>query len=287
MNNRSTRFSATKGSELTRKTAIACALFATLPYSQLNAQENAWSGLARSQFDSNALTLRIPCVVLEDEIGNSLPGFSPAFAMNLLLMSDDEDNQFLRFVEPFKEFLEVPTSCLDTLKVSSDGTTATYSTNSAELDIHAAVYANRYYTIELQTNLEGQGPIDFSVVSAESRIYQAPRFRGESLLISTPAPPFVANFIYDKSLIDSSRKQIYADLAVYEPSTILVNCSYLDPLGLLELVDGVNGNSRYRLKSTLTAANNNTRFSLRCNVFNGDLNRHVIDIDIMTWIIQI
>jgi hypothetical protein len=287
MKNRIARFASAKGSNLTRKTAIACALVSIFPCSQLTAQENVWSGLARSQFDSNALTLRIPCVVLEDETGNSLPGFSPAFAMNLLLMSDDEDNQFLRFVEPFKEFLEVPASCLDTLKVSSDGTTATYSTNSTELDIDAAVYANRYYTIELQTNLEGQGPIDFSVVSAESRIYQAPRFRGESLLISTPATPFVANFIYDKSLIDSSRKQIYADLAVYEPSTILVNCSYLDPLGLLDLVDGVNGNSRYRLKSTLTAANNNTSFSLRCNVFNRDLNRHVIDIDIFTWIIQI
>lgn len=92
MNNGNTRYSATKGSALTRNTIIACALFAALPLSQLNAQENVWGGLARSQFDSAALTLRIPCVVLEDEIGNSLPGFSPAFALNLQLVSDDEDN---------------------------------------------------------------------------------------------------------------------------------------------------------------------------------------------------
>jgi len=287
MNNRNTRFSATKSFDSTRRTAIVCALFATLPCFQLNAEENVWSGLARSQFDSAALTLRIPCVVLEDEIGNSLPGFSPAFALNLLLISDDEDNQLLRLVEPLQEFAEVPASCLDTLKVSSDGTTATYSTNSTELDIDATVYANRYYTIELQANLEGQGPIDFSVLSAESRIYRAPMFRGDTLLIIIPAPPFVADFIYDDALIVSSVQKVYTDLAVYEPSTIDVSCSYFDPLGLLELVDVVNGNSRYRLKSTVTAANNNTSFSVRCSVFNRDLNRDVIDIDILSWFIQI
>lgn len=192
-----------------------------------------------------------------------------------------------RLVEPLQEFAEIPESCLDTLVVSSDGTTATYSTNSTEVDVDAAVFANRYYTIELQTNLGGQGPIDFSVLNAEPRIYRAPQFVGETFLIFVPAPPFVADFIYDEALINSTVQEFYADLAVFEPSTIDVSCFYFDPLGLLELVDVVNGNSRYRLKSSVTAANNNTSFTLRCSVFNRDLNRDVIDIDILSWFIQI
>lgn len=282
-----TRHSLTGGSAFNSTTIIGCLLFVALSYSQLNAQENVWSGLARSQFDSAALTLRIPCVVLEDQMGNSLPGFSPAFALNLLLVSEDEGNQFFRLIEPLQEFAVIPDSCLDTLKVSNDGASATYSTNSVEVDVDAAVFANRYYTLELQSNLGGQGPIDFSVLSAESRIYKAPQFFGETFLIFVPAAPFAADFIYDEALINTAVQQVYADLSVFEPSTIDVSCFYFDPLGLLELVDVVNGNSRYQLNSSVTSADNNTSFTLRCGVLNRDLNRYAEDVDILSWFIQI
>lgn len=281
------RHSSTGGFAFNPTTIMGCVLFTALPYSQLNAQENVWSGLARSQFDSAALTLRIPCVVLEDEMGNSLPGFSPAFALNLLFVGDDEANQIFRLQEPLQEFTEIPNSCLDTLTVSNDGSTATYSTNSIEVDVDAAVFSNRYYTLELQANLGGQGPIDFSILSAESRIYKAPRFSGETFLIFVPAAPFLADFIYDEVLINSSVQQVYADLSVFEPSFIDVSCFYFDPLGLLELVDVVNGNSRYRLNPSVTSANNNTSFTMRCSVVNRDLNHHADDVDILTWFIQI
>ena len=287
MNSGKTRHPATNSFPFNPTTIIACALFAALPICHLNAQENIWSGLARSQFDSAALTLRIPCAAVEDEMGNSLPGFAPAFALNLLLVGDDEDNQLFRLVEPLQEFSEIPDSCLDTLEVSSDGSTVTYSTNSTEVDVDAAVFANRYYTLELQTNLGGQGPIDFSVLSAESRIYRAPRFIGETFLSFVPVAPFVTDFIYDEVLINSAVQQVHAGLLVYEPSTIDVSCFYFDPLGLLELVDVVSGNSRYRLNSSVTSADNNTSFTLRCTVFNRDLNRHVEEFDILSWFIQI
>lgn len=287
MNIGKTRHSPTGGSAYSPAAVIGCALLAALPYSQLNAQENVWSGLARSQFDSAALTLRIPCVVVEDEIGNSLPGIAPAFALNLLLVSDDEGNQLLRLVEPLQEFAEIPDSCLDTLEVSSDGSTATYSTNSTEVDVDAAVFANRYYTIELQANLGGQGPIDFSVLSAEPRIYRAPRFVGETFSTFAPRAPFVTDYIYDESLINISVQEIYAGLVVYEVSTIDVSCFYSDPLGLLELVDVVNGNSRYRLKSSISSADNGLSFTLDCSVSNRDLNRHVEDVEMLSWFIVI
>jgi hypothetical protein len=72
-----------------------------------------------------AATLPIPCAVLEDGTGMAIPGFAPAFALNLKLIGNE-----LRLVQPIRQFEKVPESCLDTLIV--DGKIAIYSTKSAE-----------------------------------------------------------------------------------------------------------------------------------------------------------
>ncbi|MBS25208.1 MAG: hypothetical protein CMQ28_06165 [Gammaproteobacteria bacterium] len=72
--------------------------------SVVSAQSDVWSGLARSQFDSDALTLRIPCAVVKDQNGNALSGLAPAYALNFLLSNTEPGNERFQLVEPIAEF---------------------------------------------------------------------------------------------------------------------------------------------------------------------------------------
>ena len=237
------------------------------------AQSDVWSGLARSQFDSAALTLRIPCVAVEDESGDPVTGLAPAYALNLLLSSDEPGNERFRLVEPIAEFTEIPESCLDTLTVSNDASSATYSTSSTEIDTDAAAFADRFYTLELQANLLLDGPVEFSLVNAESRDYSRPIFVGETFIAFLGPPPFNAEFIFDDDFLDEAMNAWNSGLVVFEPGQVENNCFFDDPDDLLEVIEVVGTNVRYRLKSTVTSADNNKEVYLVCTAFNHDINR--------------
>ena len=260
-------------------TSLVAALFTPL----VSAQEDVWNGLARSQFDSSASTLRVPCVVVTDENGNSVPGLAPAYALNLLLVSLEEGNERFQLAEPIQAFSESPESCLDTLTVSNGGSTATYNTTSTEIDIDAAVFADRFYTLQLQANLSAEGPIEFSVVNATSRDYRRPFYVGELLTAFIPNSPFPTDYIYDDFFIENGLQLMNENLLVFEPGRIRFTCFYDDPSELLNLVDVAASNTRYRLDPALTAAHNGQSFWLSCTVFNLDLNRLEQTIPILEW----
>ncbi|MDP6653553.1 MAG: hypothetical protein QGF90_15840 [Gammaproteobacteria bacterium] len=260
-------------------TSLVAALFTPL----VNAQEDVWNGLARSQFDSSASTLRAPCALVEDENGNSVPGLAPAYALNLLLVSLEEGNERFQLAEPIQAFSETPESCLDTLAVSNGGSTATYNTTSTEIDIDAAVFADRFYTLELQANLSAEGPIEFSVVNASSRDYRRPIYTAELLIAFPPNPPFTTDYIYDDVFVENGLQLMNENLLVFEPGRIRFDCFYDDPSELLDLVDVVASNTRYRLDPSLTAAHNGQSFTLSCRVFNLDLNRLEQTIPVLEW----
>ena len=267
----------------TKFNLVSLSLATTLFSSFAIAQTDVWSGLARSQFDSAALTLRIPCVVVEDESGNAVADLAPAYSLNLLLSSDEPGNERFRLVEPIAEFTAIPESCLDTLTVSNDATTATYTTSSTEIDTDAAVFADRFYTLELQTNLLLDGPIEFSIVSAESRDYRRPIFVGETFIAFVGPPPFNAEFIFDDNFLDQAMNAWNADLVVFEPGQVETNCFFDDPDEILEVVEVIGTNVRYRLKSTLTSADNNKEIAAICTAFNHDINRLEREVPIYTW----
>jgi len=72
---------------------------------------------------------------------------------------------------------------------------------------------------------------------------------------------------------------------VYEPGRIVFNCFYSDPNNLLEVVDVVGNNTRYRLKSSVGTADYGKTFSVNCTIFNQDLNRLEDTVPIFTWFI--
>jgi hypothetical protein len=120
-----------------RTTGLLAALLVASSAPWAFAQSDIWDGLARTTFDIAASTLRIPCVVLEDGTGMAIPGFAPAFALNLLVVGEA-----LRLAEPIQAFDEVPESCFDTLMI--DGNIAIYSTEYAESDSTSAENSNRF-----------------------------------------------------------------------------------------------------------------------------------------------
>jgi hypothetical protein len=69
-----------------RTTGFLAALLVTFSAPFAFAQSDIWDGLARTTFDIPAASPRIPCVVLEDGTGMAIPGFAPAFALNLQLV---------------------------------------------------------------------------------------------------------------------------------------------------------------------------------------------------------
>lgn len=263
-----------------RITGLLATLLVTFLAPSAFAQSDIWDGLARTTFDSAASTLRIPCAVLKDGTGMAIPGFAPAFALNLQLAGDA-----LRLVEPTQALTEIPESCLDTLVI--DGNIAIYSTISAELDSVSAQNTNRFYTIELQANIPSDGPIDFAVLTADERLYIRPFYEGEIFTIRAGIAPYPIDFIYENDLVDESLRRMLLGINVRQAGVLDIQCDFQDPLGLLEVVGGVGDNTQYRLKPSLTAADNDKIFSIECTVFDRDINRHELTTSIVEWVISI
>ena len=265
-----------------KRFGIFLLMLSTLPIA--NAQENVWSGLMRTQFDSGAATLRIPCAVLKGADGNNLPDFAPAYALNLFLLNAEIDNFLCRLTDPIQAFDVIPESCLDTLTLATDGSSVTYETMSAEVDSDAMANADRFYALELQADLGGSA-IDFSVVSAESRNHRRPFYNAEIFEGYPPLRPFYADYVYDDLYIDAGYSALGENLVVYEPGRIVFNCFYSDPNNLLEIVEVIGNNTRYRLKSSVGMADYGKVFSVNCTIFNLDLNRLEDTVPIFTWFI--
>lgn len=261
-----------------RTLVLLASILVTTP--SVFAQSDIWDGLARTTFDIEAATLRIPCVVLEDGTGMAIPGFAPAFALNLALAGDS-----LRLVEPLQTFDTVPESCLDTLVV--DGNVATYSTQSAVSDSNAAENTNRFYTLELRATIPADGPIDFSVLTAEDRLYIRPFFEGDNFVVRAGTGNYPTEYVYDDLLVDEARRLMLLGLTVYEAGNLEVQCDYADPQALLEEIGSVDENTQYRIKSSLTAADNDKIFSIECTAFNHDINRLEIRTPIIEWVITL
>ena len=263
-----------------RTTGLLAALLMTFSAPSTFAQSDIWDGLARTTFDIAAATLRIPCVVLEDGTGMAIPGFAPAFALNLQLTGD-----VLRLAEPIQAFDEIPESCLDTLTI--DGNIAIYSTTSAELDSIGAGNTNRFYTIELQATIPSDGPIDFAVLSADERLYIRPFYEGEISVIRAGIAPFIKEFVYENNLVDEALGLMLSGITVHQAGILDIQCDFQDPLALLEVVGGVGDSTQYRIKSSLTAADNGKIFSIDCTVFDRDINRLELTTPIVEWVITL
>lgn len=242
------------------------------------AQDDVWAALARSTFDTPNLTLRIPCVSLSDEFLDPIDGYAPAYALNLQLLGDT-----LRLVEPIKEFAEKPAICLDSLILSNGGTLATYSTSTVELDVDAAFNRDIFYTLELQANVPASGSVVFGVVSAEDRKYQKPGYSFGRQISSAGSGFYDPDFVYDQSLLIDARSLMLENLFVFEPSRLEVTCVYSDPNELLEVIDGVDATARYRLKPSVSDADNDKLFTVECSVFNKSTNRDELTVEIIEW----
>ena len=263
-----------------RTTGLLTALLVTFSIPSAFAQSDIWDGLARTTFDIPAATLRIPCVALEDGTGMAIPGFAPAFALNLQLVGDA-----LRLVEPIQAFEEIPESCLDTLVV--DGNIAIYSTESAEVDSNAAENTNRFYTIELQATIPADGPIDFAVLTAEDRLYIRPTFEGANFELGAGIGSYPREKVYDDALLDEALRLMLEGITVFEPGNLEIQCDFDDPLALLEVVGNVGDNTQFRIKPSLTAADNGKIFGINCTAFNRDINRLELTIPSVEWTIAL
>ena len=263
-----------------RTLGLLVALLVTFATPSAFTQSNTWDGLARTTFDIAAATLRIPCVVLEDGTGMAIPGFAPAFALNLMLAGDA-----LRLVEPIQAFDEIPETCLDTLTV--DGNVAMYSTESAESDSNAPENSNRFYTLELQATIPSDGPIDFTVLTAEDRLYIRPFFEGDTFAVSAGIGGYPRDFVYDDALVNEARRLMLLGITVSQAGNLEIQCDYSDPLALLEVVGSVGDNTQYRIKSSLTAADNNKIFAINCTAFDRDINRLELTTPLIEWVITL
>ena len=262
-----------------RSTGLLVALLATTSTPAF-AQSDIWDGLARTTFDIAANTLRIPCVALEDGTGAAIPGFAPAFALNLELVG-----AAMRLVEPIQAFDQVPESCLDTLAV--DGNVATYSTTSAESDSTLPEATNRFYTLQLQATIPEDGPIDFAVLSAEDRLYIRPFFEGDTFAIRAGIGAYPRDFIYGDALVAEAHRLMLLGLTVYEAGNLEVQCDFNDPLGLLEVAGNEGGTTQYRIKPSLTASDNDKIFAINCTAFNRDINRLELTVPVVEWVITL
>jgi hypothetical protein len=187
--------------------------------------------------------------------------------------------------EPIQTFEEIPESCLDTLV--TDGNVAIYSTKSAESDSDAVENTNRFYTIELQATIPSDGPIGFAVLTAEYRLYRQPLFDGANFVFLAGIDPYPREFVCDDDLIDEALSLMLLDLAVFEVGRLEVQCAYHDPLALLEVVGSACDNIQYRIKSSLTTADNNKIFSINCTAFNRDINRLELTVPLVEWSITL
>lgn len=259
-----------------------------LPFlaSVASAQDDVWSDLARTRFDSAAMTLRVPCAVVVDEKGSSVPGLAPAYAFNLFLLSAEPGTEVFRLVDPIQAFEEIPDSCLDTLRIPTAGSTVIYTSSSTEVDADAAVFADKFYTLELQADLSAGGPVDFSVLSATSRNYTRPFYATDTTEAFPPLQPFNLAFIYDDTFIDFGLNSLNENLLVFEPGRLDFQCFYSDPDNLLEFVDVIGTNTRYRLSSSLSSADNGKTFTVDCSIFNRELNRLEDTIPVFRWFIS-
>jgi len=249
-----------------KKAGMLFLLVSTLCASvNLNAQtSDDWTNLRRSIWDTDDATLRVPCLRLVDASGAQVAGLAPAFSINLVAAADT-----LTLGSNLRALAEVPASCLDLLTLSSDGGSAVYQTSSVQLDSDAALFRDTYFTLELQANLT-VNPISFSVTSASSRSYTRAGYQSDAVL----------NLITDKLRIfddadlDILGQEIVRRLVVSEPGIYGAVCRYKDTLGgVLELIETVDGNARYRLNQDFTNANNGAIFfNGECDVYNRDLN---------------
>lgn len=239
-----------------------------------------WAGLRRSTYDTDDATLRIPCIRVTDSNGNQAAGLAPAYSINLVSAGASFNlGQNLRALE------EIPSSCLDTLTLSSDGTTASYKTSSAQIDSDAALFRDNYFTIELSANL-ASNPASFSVVTATSRTYARAGYQSDALLILLTDK----QQIFDNTDLEEVGQEVVRRLVVSEPGVYDAVCRYKNlSSGVLELIDSVNGNSRYRINQNLTSANNGSAFfEAECDIYNRDLNLFETRLErIATWVLSI
>lgn len=238
------------------------ALFAS---SNLSAQaSDDWTGLRRSIWDTDDATLRVPCLRLVDSSGAQVAGLAPAFSINLVATANT-----LTLGSNLRALATVPASCLDLLTLSSDGSSAVYKTSSVQFDSDATLFRDTYFTLELQASLT-TNPINFSVVSASSRNYVRAGYQSDAVL----------NLITDKQRIfddvdlEILGQEIVRRLVVSEPGLYGAVCRYKDTLGgVIELIETVDGNARYRIKQSFTNADNGAIFfNGECDVYNRDLN---------------
>ena len=256
------------------------ALLLTFSAPSTFAQSGIWDGLARTTFDIAAATLRIPCAVLEDGTGMPIPGFAPAFALNLQLIDDA-----LRLVEPIQAFDEIPESCLDTLTI--DGNVAMFSTESAESDSNAPENSNRFYTIELRATIPSDGPVDFVLLKAEDRLYIRPSFEGDTFAVRAGINSYPRDFVYNDTLVAEARRIMLLGITVSQAGNMEIQCDFFDPEALLEVVGSVGENTQYRMKPSLTTADNDKVFSINCTAFDRDINRLELTTPIIEWVISL
>lgn len=263
-----------------RTTGLLAAFLVTFSAPSAFAQSDVWDGLARTTFDIAAATLRIPCAVLKDGTGAAIPGFAPAFALNLQQAGD-----VLSLAGPIKTFEEIPESCLDTLVV--DGNIAIYSTASAVLGSDAVENSNRFYTIELQATIPSDGPINFTALKVEDRLYKRPTFEGSIFTFRAGSGTYVREFVYGAPLIDDAMRLMLEGTQVFEAGRLEIKCDFNDPLALLEVVGSEGDSTQYRIKAALTAADNNKVFSITCTAINRDLNRLELTIPMVEWVVTL
>lgn len=222
-------------------TGFLTTLFMTFSAPAALAQFDNWDGLDRTSFNIPTFTLRVPCATLVDGTRSPIPGFAPAFALNLQLIGD-----ILRLVEPIQALAEVPETCLDTLRV--DGNVATYSTESAELDSNIVENSNRFYTIELQATIPTVVPIDFAVLNVQDRLYIRPAYEGEIFSIRAGIAPYLSDFVYENNSMDEALRNMLLGITVYQAGNLEIQCDYHDPLELLETIGSADGNTQYRIR---------------------------------------
>jgi hypothetical protein len=249
-----------------KKIGMIFLVFLTLCVSvNLNAQtSDDWTNLRRSIWDTDDATLRVPCLRLVDASGAQVAGLAPAFSINLVATADT-----LTLGSNLRALSDVPASCLDLLTLSSDGSTAIYQTSSVQFDSDAALFKDIYFTLELQASL-AVSPVSFNVISATSRNYVRAGYQSDAVL----------DLITDKQRVfdDADLKilgqEIVTRLVVSEPGVYGAVCRYKDTLGgVIELIETVAGNARYRLNQSFTNANNGAIFfNGECDVYNRDLN---------------
>lgn len=223
-----------------------------------------WTNLRRSTWDTDDATLRIPCLRLVGASGAQVPGLAPAFSINLVATANT-----LTLGGNLRALPAVPASCLDLLTLSSDGGSAVYKSSSVQFDSDAALFRDTYFTLELQANLAAN-PISFSVNSASSRNYVRAGYQSDAVFNSITDK----QRIFDDADLEILGQEIVRRLVVSEPGNYGAVCRYKDTLGgVIELIETVAGNARYRLNQSFTNANNGTTFfNGECDVYNRDLN---------------